>query len=197
VERVVQETREALGGLDVLYHLAGASGRRMGDGPLHECSEAGWQATLQVNLTSVFLTNRAVVRYWLAQEQPGAILNLASVLAFSPAPHYFDTCAYSAAKAAIIGLSRQAAARYASSGIRVNVLAPGLMDTPMARRAVTNPEIVHYLRTKQPLRAGPGLPEDCADAAVFLSSDAARFITGITLPIDGGWTVSEGQFSGR
>src|SRR5262245_28734250 len=75
-----------LGGLDVLYHVAGASGRRHGDGALHECSDAGWQWTLQANLTSTFLTNRAAVRHFLARAQPGAILNMASVLALAPAP---------------------------------------------------------------------------------------------------------------
>ena len=74
-------------------------------------------------------------------------------------------------------------------------LAPGLIDTPMARRAVGDPAIGHYLATKQPLREGPGTPEDCADAAVFLCSDAARFVTGVVLPVDGGWCVSEGQYS--
>jgi NAD(P)-dependent dehydrogenase (short-subunit alcohol dehydrogenase family) len=94
-----------------------------------------------------------------------------------------------------MSLSRSAAARYAADGIRVNVLAPGLIDTPMARRAVSDPDIAHYLSTKQPLRAGPGQPDDCADAAVFLCSDAARFLTGAVLPVDGGWCVSEGQLS--
>ena len=70
------------------------------------------------------------------------------------------------------------------------MLAPGLIDTPMAARAVADPAIAPYLRTKQPLAGGPGRPEDCADAAVFLCSDAARLITGVVLPIDGGWCVS-------
>ena len=91
-------------------------------------------------------------------------------------------------------MSRLAAARYAADGIRVNVLAPALIDTPMAGRAVNDPAIRDYLRTKQPLTAGPGQPEDCSDAAVFLCSDAARFITGAVLPVDGGWCVSEGQY---
>lgn len=193
VERLFAEAAASLGGLDVLYHLAGGSGRRHGDGALHECSDAGWQATLALNLSSVFLSNRAAVRHWLAQRQPGVILNLASVLALSPSPRHFDTCAYTAAKAAIIGMSRQAAARYAGDGIRVNVLAPGLIDTPMARRAVGDPAIGRYLAAKQPLWAGPGQPDDCAGAAVFLCSDVARFITGVVLPADGGWCVSEGQ----
>ena len=90
-------------------------------------------------------------------------------------------------------LSRLAAARYAPDGIRINVLAPGLIDTPMAARAAGDPAIRHFLQTKQPLRAGPGLPDDCSGAAVFLCSDEARFITGVVLPVDGGWSVSEGQ----
>jgi NAD(P)-dependent dehydrogenase (short-subunit alcohol dehydrogenase family) len=194
VDRLFAEAITCLQGLDVLYHLAGASGRRHGDGALHECTDNGWQVTLAVNLTSVFLSNRAAIRYWVGQQQQGVILNLASVLALCPAPHHFDTCAYTAAKGAIMSMSRQAAARYASLGIRVNVLAPGLIDTPMAKRAISNPAIGDYLATKQPLRGGPGQADDCADAAVFLCSDRAGFITGVVLPVDGGWCVSEGQY---
>ncbi len=181
----------ALGGLDVLYHVAGASGRPHGDGALHECSADGWRWTLDANLTSTFLTNRAAVRLFLAQKTSGAVLNMASVLALAPAPRRFDTCAYAAAKGGVIALTRYAAARYAADGVRFNVIAPGLIDTPMAARAVADPAIVEYLRRKQPLAGGPGRPEDCADAAVFLCSDAARLITGVVLPVDGGWCVSD------
>jgi NAD(P)-dependent dehydrogenase (short-subunit alcohol dehydrogenase family) len=184
-----------LGGLDVLYHVAGISGRRHGDGPLHECTDEGWQATLDANLKSTFLTNRAAVRHYLAAPQSGVILNMASVLAFAPAPAYFDTCAYAATKGGIISMSRLAAAAYAAQGIRINVIAPGLIDTPMATRACSDPAIVHYLEGKQPLTRGPGRAEDCSDAAVFLCSDEARFVTGVVLPVDGGWSVSEGQGS--
>src|SRR5262249_31858883 len=145
------------------------------------------------NLKTTFFTNRAAIRHFLKERQPGVILNMASVLAFSPSPHYFDTCAYTAAKAGIIGMSRLAAARYAPDGIRVNVLAPGLIDTPMAQRAVGDGAIRAYLRTKQPLAGGPGRADDCAGAAVYLCSDAARLVTGVVLPVDGGWGVSEGQ----
>lgn len=179
-----------LEGLDVLYHVAGGSGRRFGDGPLHECSDEGWKATFELNLTSTFLTNRAALRHFLAERRPGVILNTASVLALAPVPRFFDTAAYTAAKGAIITLSRQAAAQYASDGIRVNVLAPGLIDTPMATRAVSDPAIQEFLAAKQPLVRGPGMPDDLADAAVFLCSDAARLVTGVVLPIDGGWCVS-------
>jgi NAD(P)-dependent dehydrogenase (short-subunit alcohol dehydrogenase family) len=193
VDQLFEFVVSVFGGLDVLYHVAGMSGRPHGDGPLHECTDEGWQATLDANLKSTFLTNRAAIRHFLEQKRPGVILNMSSVLALAPAPHYFDTCAYTAAKAGIIAMSRLAAARYAAEGIRVNVLAPGLIDTPMAQRAARDEAIRAYLRTKQPLAGGPGLPEDCAGAAVFLCSDAARLITGLVLPVDGGWGVSEGQ----
>src|SRR5438105_10814460 len=191
VARLFAETVSCLGGLDVLYHVAGASGRSRGDGALHDCTDDGWAWTLSANLTSTFLTNRAAVRQFLAQGAGGAILNMASVLAYAPAPRHFDTCAYAAAKGGVLALSRHAAARYAAEGVRVNVLAPGLIDTPMAARAVNDPAITEYLRHKQPLRGGPGTPDDLTDAAVFLCSDAARFITGAVLPADGGWSVSD------
>jgi NAD(P)-dependent dehydrogenase (short-subunit alcohol dehydrogenase family) len=194
VARLFEDAAAFLGGLDVLYHVAGISGRRHGDGPLHECSEEGWQATIDANLKSTFLTNRAAVRGWLNQGNGGAILNMASVLGFAPSPRFFDTIAYTATKGGIIAMSRLAAARYAPQGIRVNVIAPGLIDTPMAARAVGDPEIQRYLMTKQPLARGPGLPHDCSDTAVFLCSDEARLITGAVLPVDGGWSVSEGQY---
>jgi NAD(P)-dependent dehydrogenase (short-subunit alcohol dehydrogenase family) len=193
VSNLFNEVRARLGGLDVLYHVAGISGRRHGDGPLHECTVEGWQSTLDANLKSTFLTNRAAVRHFLEKSQPGVILNMASVLAFSPSPRHFDTIAYTATKGAIIAMSRLAAARYAPNGIRVNVIAPGLIDTPMAARAAGDTQIVNYLSTKQPLAHGPGRPEDCSDAAVFLCSDESAFITGAVLPVDGGWSVSEGQ----
>jgi NAD(P)-dependent dehydrogenase (short-subunit alcohol dehydrogenase family) len=190
VEFLFQEALRRLGGLDVLYHVAGISGRKLGDGAVHECTDAGWQATLAANLTAMFHTNRAAIRHFLQQGHGGVILNMASVLAFSPAPQYFDTSAYAASKGGIIALSQQAAARYARDGVRVNVIAPGLVDTPMAARATQDADILRFLETKQPLARGPIRPEDLADAAVFLCSDAARLITGVVLPVDAGWCVS-------
>ncbi|HEY1379094.1 MAG TPA: SDR family oxidoreductase [Gemmataceae bacterium] len=187
---------ERLGGLDVLFHVAGASGRKHGDGPLHECTADAWDWTLAANLRSTFLTNRAAVRHFLSERRPGVILNTTTVLAFAPATRHFDTAAYAAAKAGVIGLTRQAAARYAADGIRVNALAPGLIDTPMAERAVYDPAIAAFVRAKQPLAGGPGLPTDVADAAVFLCSDESRLITGAVLAVDGGWSVCDGPYDG-
>ena len=122
---------------------------------------------------------------------------MASVLGFSPAPQFFATLAYAAAKAGAIGFTQACAARYAPHNIRFNALCPALVATPMSRRAQENPRILDYIRTKQPLDGGRiGRPEDCDAAAVYLLSDQSRFVTGQVLSVDGGWTVSEGQHIG-
>lgn len=179
---------------DGLYHVAGGSGRRQGDGPLHELTDDGWEYTLNENLTSLVYSNRAAVQQFLKQQSGGSILNMGSVLGYSPSPHFFSTHGYAAAKAAIIGLTNSAAAYYAPANIRFNVLAPALVATPMSQRAQGNDEILRFISTKQPLDGGRiGQPSDLDGAAVFFMSDASAFATGQVLAIDGGWSVSEGQ----
>lgn len=200
VERLFATALGHLGGrLDVLFHVAGISGRRFGDGPLHECTDAGWATVLNANARGVFHTNRAAVRRMLAQNVDdrgirGAVLNMGSVLAHSPSPRDFGTIAYAASKGAIRSLTRAAAAAYASHRIRFNLIAPALIDTPMAARAASDPQIREFLATKQPLASGPGTAEDCAEAALSLCEPSARFLTGAELVVDGGWCVSEGQY---
>lgn len=179
-----------------LYHVAGGSGRRRGDGPLDALTDEGWEFTLQLNLTSVFLSNRAAVRQFLAQKTGGSVVNCSSVLGFSPSPKFFATHAYAAAKAAVLGLTRSAAAHYAPQGIRFNALAPGLVATPMSQRAQADTAILDFIRTKQPLEGGRiGQPEDLDAAVMWLLSDESRFVTGQVIAVDGGWSVSEGQIS--
>lgn len=181
---------EQFGRVDALYHVAGGSGRRFGDGPLAEITDEGWSETLDWNLTSLFYSNRAAVRRFLEQGSGGVILNMGSVLAAHPAPAHFATHAYAAAKAAIIGMTRSAAAYYAPHDIRVNVILPGLFDTPMSQRAVQDPTIIDYVRQRQALGGGrAGMPDDLDGAVVFLLSDESRFMTGQAFAIDGGWSV--------
>ncbi len=190
----IETARREWGSFDGLYHVAGGSGRRMGDGPLHELTLEGWNKTLELNLTSLMLSNRAAVRVFLAEKKGGAILNMGSVLGFSPAPHFFSTHAYTAAKAAIIGFSKSIAAYYAKENIRVNVLAPAVTQTPMAQRAASDAAILGYVQTKQPLEGGRiGQPQDLDGAACYFMSDLSAFATGQVLAVDGGWSVSEGQ----
>lgn len=193
-QRAMELALAEFGRFDALYHIAGGSGRRMGDGPLHEISDDGWQKTLDLNAKSMFYSNRAAVRQFLARNTPGSILNLTSVLAYSPSPRHFATHAYTAAKAAVIGLTNTCAAYYAPHDIRFNLIAPGLIDTPMARRAAEDETIQKFIATKQPLDGGRiGRPEDLDAAVVFFLSDQSRFVTGQVLGIDGGWAVTEGR----
>jgi NAD(P)-dependent dehydrogenase (short-subunit alcohol dehydrogenase family) len=199
VAALFDEASDRLGGrLDVLYHVAGISGRRFGDAPLHECSEQGWDSVMDANARSVFLTNREAVRRMRTQTVDdhglrGTVLNMGSVLGWSPSPDHFGTFAYAASKGAVQAMTLSAAARYAPERIRFNLIAPALIDTPMAARAVGDPTIRAYLATKQPMAGGPGSPDDCAEAALYLCEPASRFVTGIVLAVDGGWCVSEGQ----
>ena len=175
-----------------LYHVAGGSGRRQGDGPLHEISDEGWSYTLNENLTSLFYSNRAAAQQFLKQGG-GTVLNMGSVLGFSPSPKFFSTHAYATAKAAIIGLTKSAAAHYASHNIRFNVIAPALVATPMSQRAQGDEAILNFIKSKQPLDGGRiGRPEDLDSAAVFFMSDESKFVTGQVLAVDGGWSVSAG-----
>jgi NAD(P)-dependent dehydrogenase (short-subunit alcohol dehydrogenase family) len=193
-EGAIDLAMREFGRFDALYHVAGGSGRRMGDGPLHEITDAGWRQTLELNSYSLFFSNRAAVRQFTSQKTGGSILNLSSVLAYSPAPAHFATHAYAAAKAAAIGLTTACASYYAPHGIRFNLIAPGLVDTPMARRAAEDETIRKYIATKQPLDGGRiGRPEDLDAAVVFFLSDQSRFVTGQALGIDGGWAVTEGR----
>lgn len=194
-EKAVGLAVQKWGRLDALYHVAGGSGRRMGDGPLHEVTEAGWDYTLNLNLKSQFLSNQAAVRQFIKQGSGGAVLNMGSVLGWSPSPRYFSTYAYAAAKGAIIGMTKSTAAYYAAQNIRFNVIAPALVETPMAKRAAEDDQILSFIKTKQPLDGGRiGQPDDLDAAVVWLLSDGAKFVTGQVITIDGGWTVSEGQY---
>jgi len=189
-ERVHAAALERFGRIDVLFHVAGISGRSLGDGPLAECTDQGWDAVMAVNLRAMMRLNRACLRHWLEVRQPGVILNMASVLGFSFVADQFNTVAYAAAKGAVISLSQHAAATYAKEGIRINVIAPALVETPMAARATRNPAVLELMRRKQPLTGRPLVDEDCARAALYLCSEASAGVTGIVLPVDAGWCVS-------
>ncbi len=196
--RAIALALRKFGSFDGLYHVAGGSGREFGDGPLHKLSDQGWRATLDLNLSSLMYSNRAAVRQFLAQRTGGSILNMGSVLGWSPSPRFFATHAYAAAKSAIIGFSKSIAAYYAPNNIRCNVLAPALVETPMAARAAQDREIRAFIKTKQPLDGGRiGAASDADAAAVYFMSDASRFTTGQVLAIDGGWCVSEGQMPAK
>jgi len=195
VDAAVAAAVTRFGRLDGLFAVAGGSGRRFGDGPLHEATLEGWTRTLDLNLTSQFLVARAVLRRMLGQDSNaagtrGALLLVGSVLARHPVPGLFATHAYAAAKGAIESLVTTTAAFYAPRAIRVNAVTPGLVATPMSARAAEDPATAAFAVRKQPLAGGLLLPEEIAHAAVYLLSDEARHVTGQVLAVDGGWSVT-------
>jgi NAD(P)-dependent dehydrogenase (short-subunit alcohol dehydrogenase family) len=176
------------GRLDVVFNGAGISGRRFGDGPVDECPPAAWDTVMDANLRSVYLVCHHVIAP-LRAAGGGAIINLGSVLGLVGGDRDFATHAYAASKAAIVGLTRAMAVTYAPDRIACNVIAPGLIATPMSRRAQEDPVIRERLAELQPLTGGFGAPEDVAAAAVYLAGPGARFVTGTVLAVDGGWTA--------
>lgn len=187
--------KQKYGRIDGLFNVAGISGRKFGDGPAHECTEEGWAITLRTNLDTQYRMCREVLKVMLNQELDanglrGGILNMASILSISPEPQFFSTIAYAASKGAIISMTRTMAAYYASYGIRVNAIAPGLVATKMSERACMNPDVIAFMKKKQPLTSKILDPVDVADAAIFLLSEQSKIITGETMLTDAGWSVS-------
>ena len=193
--RVVDACVARYGRIDALYNVAGISGRKFGDGPLHECTEEGWETTLDANVKSMFLMCKAALGTMLKQPVAanglrGTILNMASVLGFSPQAQHFATHAYAASKGAILGMSKSMAAYYATHKIRVNVIAPAHVRTPMSARAQNDPKILDLMKTKQPLAGDLIDAADVARASIFLLGDDSRMITADALTVDAGWSVS-------
>jgi NAD(P)-dependent dehydrogenase (short-subunit alcohol dehydrogenase family) len=194
-ESILAHCLSKFGRVDGLFNVAGMSGRRFGDGPVHECTDAGWEMALAHNLTSTFRMCRAVAGRMLQQPPRdegirGSILNMGSMLATDPEPRHFATHAYAAAKGAVVAMSRSMAASYASQGIRVNVLAPGLVRTLASDAALIAPELRDFVARKQPLSGGMIDADAIARTALFLLSGESSAITGAVLTADGGWSVT-------
>jgi NAD(P)-dependent dehydrogenase (short-subunit alcohol dehydrogenase family) len=170
----------ALGGPDVLVNNAGVTTVR----PLLETTDADWDAAIAICLGSTFRLSREAVRAMRARGRGGAIVNMASVNAMQGQP---CVAAYAAAKGGIHAMTRQLAVECGPHGIRVNALSPGLIVTE-AFAAKLEPHDVAMTVEAYPL-GRLGRPEDVAQAALFLASDAASFITGVDLPVDGGLTA--------
>lgn len=186
-ERAVASAVDELSGLDAVVHAVGMSGRRFGDGPPSACTDEGWSEVLRVNLESAFRLLRAS---WPALRRGGggSFVAVGSVLA-EHADRDFMTVAYGVSKAGLRSLVRSAALEGAPDGIRVNLVEPGLVDTPMAARAIGDARIAERLRELQPLGGRAVGAGDVAAAACWLISPAAGRTTGAFIPVDGGWTV--------
>ena len=190
VQKSVAACVARFGKIDALFNVAGISARSLGDGPLHECATEAWDTVMSVNARGTFLMCREVLRLWTRTSQAGAILNMGSVLAQHPQRDHFATVGYAASKGAIEAMTLSAAASYAPAGIRINVIAPSLVRTPMSARAQADARIMDYVSHKQPLTRDLLTADDIAKTACFLLRKDSSPITGQVVTVDGGWTVS-------
>jgi NAD(P)-dependent dehydrogenase (short-subunit alcohol dehydrogenase family) len=190
VRKSVAACVERFGTIEALFNVAGISARSLGDGPLHECSTEAWDTVMDVNAKGTFVMCREVLRTWNQLSRTGVILNCGSVLARHPQREHFATAGYAASKGAIEALTLTAAAYYAPAGIRINVIAAGLVLTPMSARAQNDARIREFMTHKQPLTRGMLAAEDIAKTACFLLRRDSSPITGQVITVDGGWAVS-------
>lgn len=185
-ERVMKEAVEAFGDLDILVNNAGI----YNFAPALDIDEKLWDKTLAINLKGVMFYSQAAAKTMLAKKHGGRIVNIASVDAFKPTgnlPHY------DASKGGVVMLTKSLAVDWGPQGISVNAIAPGSINTPGAAACANysqmSPEEIAALGeafcAKIPVRRG-GEPDDVARAVLFLTSEAANYITGVTLPVDGG-----------
>lgn len=178
VGQMVDQVVAAFGTVDILVNNAGV----LRNTPIAEMSEAEWDLVVDVCLKGAFLCSRAVLPFMMAKRY-GKIVNISSLAARSTS--VLGGAAYTAAKAGLLGFSRHLAREAAPYGINVNALCPGATDTPMTRIGSRDAEHFEEVGKKVPLGRW-GLPQDQANAVLFLVSEAASFITGATLDVNGG-----------
>ncbi len=192
LKAMIEEAHKRWGRLDVLHNNVGVS-LAGGDAELLQITEAAIDNCVAINLKSCILAAKYAIPV-MRQQNSGAIINISSMAAITTYPYV----AYKATKAAMIAFTEQLAYQNAEYGIRANVILPGLMDTPMAvdtRAKAFNKsraEVAAARDAQVPLRGKMGTAWDVANAALFLASDEASFITGVTLPVDGGASVRRG-----
>jgi len=182
VKNMVDQAVSQFGRLDFAFNNAGIEGA---SAPTHQCSEENWDKTIGVNLKGVWLCLKYEIMQML-KTGGGAIVNNASIaglVGFTNIP------AYVASKHGVIGLTKNAALEYAKAKIRVNVVCPGVIKTPMIDRFTgKSKEVEKQFENMEPV-GRLGQPEEVAEAVIWLCSDASSFVTGDAIPVDGGWTA--------
>jgi NAD(P)-dependent dehydrogenase (short-subunit alcohol dehydrogenase family) len=180
---LIREAVRRFGKADVLVNNAGTNPYF---GPLLEVENAAWDKTFEVNLKGYFWTSRELARHLVDRGAPGAIVNVASVLGLKASPLQG---VYGMTKAAVISLTRTLAAELGGARIRVNAIAPGLVDTRLASALVKDEAISKVWLDRTPL-GRVAQPEEIAGAALYLASDASSYVTGEVLVVDGGTTMT-------
>lgn len=183
VEALVKRTVDRYGKLDIAFNNAGIAG---GNKPLVEISEDLFAQVIQVNLTGIFLALKYEIPAMLASGG-GAIVNMSSTVGLIGTGA--GIAPYVASKHGVVGLTKAAALEYARNNIRVNALAPGTTLTTVNERWIADPHIKQRITSAIPL-GRVAEPAEVAEAALWLCSDAAAYLTGVTLPVDGGFVIA-------
>lgn len=182
VRQLVASVIDAFGQVDILVNNAATNPHF---GPLLTADDAAFDKTIEVNLKGYFYTSREVARHLVDRGAQGSIVNVTSVAGLSSAPLQG---VYGMSKAAVVSMTQTMAVELASSGIRVNAIAPGLVDTRFASAIVGNKDLVDRVVGRTPL-GRYAVPDEIAGAALYLASDASSFMTGQTIVVDGGMTI--------
>jgi len=183
VTELIDKIYTTYGRLDFAFNNAGIEGV---SAVTHECTQENWEKTIGVNLTGVWLCMKHELTHMLKAGK-GVIINCASVaglVGFAGLP------AYVASKHAIVGLTKTAALEYAKLGVRVNAVCPGVIKTPMVDRITGKDKVVEQQFTSMEPVGRMGEPSEVAEAVIWLCSDAASFVTGVAMPVDGGWVTA-------
>jgi 2-deoxy-D-gluconate 3-dehydrogenase len=180
IRNAVHDVAARLGSVDVMVCNAGVNVRK----PTLEVTEADWDAVLNVNLRGVFFSAQAGAAQMVQQGRGGKIVSIASIMGLVGG----TSAAYCASKAGVVNLTRVMAIEWANHNIQCNAVAPTYVRTPLTEGIFQSEDFLHSVLTRTP-NGKLATPESIADAVVFLSSPRADMITGITLPVDGGWTA--------
>lgn len=182
VEALISSTVEIYGRLDCAHNNAGIEGS---SAPIAESSEADFDRVISINLKGIWLCLKYEVIQMLKQGGGGAIVNTSSVAGLVG---FSGITPYTASKHGVAGLTKAVALEYATSGIRVNAVCPGVIDTPMIDRFASDPQVRAQLLAQEPVNR-LGTPQEVANAVAWLCSDEASFMTGVPMPVDGGFVA--------
>ena len=180
LDKLINETLHNFKKIDILVNNAGL----FNGSPLHEISDSQWDEIMDINIRSVFQLTRRVLPAMLSQKY-GSIIHISSILGLIAVP---QVAAYNVSKGALNQFSRSIAVEYGSSGIRSNSICPGLIATDMTADLMKDADLMKEWSKEYPIGRF-GKPEDVANACLYLASDESSFVTGITLPVDGGFTA--------
>mgnify|MGYP001594842469 CR=1 FL=1 len=182
IEQMVQAAVKKWGKVDILVNNAGIAEFAS----FLEMTEEQWDRTLDINLKGYFLCAQATAKEMVKQKSGGVIVNIASVAMGQQGIGFPSVAHYCASKGGIVGLTEALAVELAPYNIRVNAIAPGMIETPMMDTVKSDPKILEGLLTRVPMRR-VGKPEEVSNLVLFLASDDSSYMTGSTIIIDGGW----------